>query len=78
MWKLFDLVIGRRGAVPTLIEWDSSIPDWPVLKGEAGNDTLKGGGGRDILKGGPGKDKLFGGPGRDKLNGGPGRDVQRQ
>jgi hypothetical protein len=35
VWKLFDIVIGRRGPVPTLIEWDSTIPDWPVLKAEA-------------------------------------------
>jgi uncharacterized protein (UPF0276 family) len=21
--------------VPTLIEWDSKIPDWPILKAEA-------------------------------------------
>ena len=35
VWKLFDLVISRRGAAPTLIEWDSDIPDWPILKAEA-------------------------------------------
>ncbi|KOF15243.1 hypothetical protein AC244_24570 [Ensifer adhaerens] len=35
VWKLFDIVIGRCGRIPTLIEWDSAIPDWPVLKGEA-------------------------------------------
>lgn len=35
VWKLYDIVIGRRGAVPTLIEWDSAIPAWPVLKAEA-------------------------------------------
>ncbi len=35
VWKLFEIVIGRRGPVPTLIEWDSAIPDWPVLKAEA-------------------------------------------
>ncbi|MCP3460210.1 DUF692 domain-containing protein [Bradyrhizobium sp. CCGUVB23] len=35
VWKLFEIVIQRRGPVPTLIEWDSSIPDWPVLKAEA-------------------------------------------
>ena len=35
VWKLFDIVIGRRGLVPTLVEWDSDIPDWPVLKAEA-------------------------------------------
>ncbi|RWC41171.1 MAG: DUF692 domain-containing protein [Mesorhizobium sp.] len=35
VWKLFDVVIGRCGPLPTLIEWDSDIPDWPVLKAEA-------------------------------------------
>jgi hypothetical protein len=35
VWRLFDIVIGRSGPVPTLIEWDGNIPDWPVLKAEA-------------------------------------------
>jgi uncharacterized protein (UPF0276 family) len=35
VWKLFEIMIGRCGAVPTLIEWDSKIPDWPILKAEA-------------------------------------------
>ncbi len=35
VWKLFDIVIGRCGPLPTLIEWDSDIPEWPVLKAEA-------------------------------------------
>ncbi|MCT7377507.1 DUF692 domain-containing protein [Chelativorans salis] len=35
VWKLYEIVIGRRGPVPTLVEWDSDIPDWPVLKAEA-------------------------------------------
>jgi uncharacterized protein len=35
VWKLFEIVIRRRGPVPTLIEWDSNIPDWPILKAEA-------------------------------------------
>jgi uncharacterized protein (UPF0276 family) len=35
VWKLYDIVIGRCGPVPTLVEWDSQIPDWPVLKAEA-------------------------------------------
>lgn len=35
VWKLYDVVIRRRGPVPTLIEWDSKIPDWPVLQAEA-------------------------------------------
>src|SRR6266446_4891899 len=35
VWKLFEIVIERCGPVPTLIEWDSRIPDWPILKAEA-------------------------------------------
>jgi uncharacterized protein (UPF0276 family) len=35
VWKLYGIVIGRTGPIPTLIEWDSAIPDWPVLKAEA-------------------------------------------
>ena len=35
VWKLYELVIARRGPVPTLIEWDSEIPAWPILKAEA-------------------------------------------
>jgi uncharacterized protein len=35
VWKLYEIVIQRSGPVSTLIEWDSAIPDWPVLKAEA-------------------------------------------
>jgi uncharacterized protein len=35
VWKLYEIVVQRRGGVPTLIEWDSKIPDWPVLQAEA-------------------------------------------
>ncbi len=35
VWTLFDIVLGRCGPIPTLVEWDSKIPDWPVLKAEA-------------------------------------------
>jgi uncharacterized protein len=35
VWKLFDVVIGQCGPIPTLVEWDSAIPDWPVLEAEA-------------------------------------------
>ena len=35
VWKLYDIVIGRCGPVPTLVEWDSDIPDWSILKAEA-------------------------------------------
>jgi uncharacterized protein (UPF0276 family) len=35
VWKLFDTVIGQYGPIPTLVEWDSDLPDWPLLKAEA-------------------------------------------
>jgi uncharacterized protein len=35
VWRLFEIVIGQYGPIPTLVEWDSSIPDWPILKAEA-------------------------------------------
>ncbi|TBC86517.1 DUF692 domain-containing protein [Rhizobium leguminosarum] len=35
VWKLYDIVIARRGPIPTLVEWDSNIPDWPILRAEA-------------------------------------------
>jgi len=35
VWKLFEIVIGQCGPIPTLVEWDSNIPDWPILKSEA-------------------------------------------
>lgn len=35
VWALFEGVVARCGPVPTLVEWDSSIPEWPVLRAEA-------------------------------------------
>jgi hypothetical protein len=35
VWKLYEIVVSCIGPTPTLIEWDSKIPDWPVLKAEA-------------------------------------------
>src|SRR5271168_3160928 len=35
VWNLFEIVISRCGAIPTLIEWDSNIPEWPILRAEA-------------------------------------------
>jgi uncharacterized protein (UPF0276 family) len=35
VWALFESVIERCGPVPTLVEWDSNVPDWPVLRAEA-------------------------------------------
>lgn len=35
VWKLYEIVIGQCGPIPTLVEWDNDVPDWPVLKSEA-------------------------------------------
>lgn len=35
VWALFETVVGRAGPIPTLIEWDSEIPEWPRLAAEA-------------------------------------------
>ncbi len=35
VWKLFESVVERAGPIPTLIEWDSAIPEWPRLEAEA-------------------------------------------
>ena len=35
VWKLYEIVIARCGPIPTLIEWDSKIPDWPILQGRS-------------------------------------------
>jgi len=35
VWDLFSHVIARTGPLPTLIEWDASVPDWPTLQAEA-------------------------------------------
>jgi uncharacterized protein (UPF0276 family) len=35
IWTLYAQVIGRTGALPTLIEWDNDVPDWPTLCAEA-------------------------------------------
>jgi uncharacterized protein (UPF0276 family) len=35
VWKLYEIVIAKAGPLPTLIEWDSNIPEWPVLEAEA-------------------------------------------
>lgn len=35
VWDLFAYAVRRMGPVPTLIEWDAHVPDWPTLKAEA-------------------------------------------
>lgn len=35
VWAHYAVVIARAGPIATLIEWDSDIPEWPVLLAEA-------------------------------------------
>jgi uncharacterized protein (UPF0276 family) len=35
VWTLYAETIAQGGARPTLIEWDTDVPDWPVLEAEA-------------------------------------------
>ena len=35
VWGLFAHTVERAGAIPTLVEWDSEVPGWPVLMAEA-------------------------------------------
>ena len=35
VWDLYEIVVRQAGPIATLVEWDSDLPDWPVLKSEA-------------------------------------------
>jgi uncharacterized protein (UPF0276 family) len=35
VWALYAHTIARSGPRPTLIEWDTDVPDWPTLRAEA-------------------------------------------
>jgi len=35
VWELYKLTLSLTGPLPSLIEWDAEIPDWPVLAAEA-------------------------------------------
>ena len=35
VWALLDYTLDRSGPKPTLVEWDTDVPDWPVLEAEA-------------------------------------------
>jgi uncharacterized protein (UPF0276 family) len=39
VWALYAEVIAAHGPMPTLIEWDTDVPDWPVLAAEAARAT---------------------------------------
>lgn len=35
VWALYAEVIAKTGSLPTLVEWDNDVPEWPVLRAEA-------------------------------------------
>ena len=35
VWTLYAHLIARTGPIPTLIEWDNNLPDWPTLRAQA-------------------------------------------
>ena len=35
VWGLYTHLIAGAGPLPTLIEWDSDVPAWPILKSQA-------------------------------------------
>jgi len=35
VWDLYQSVVAEEGSIPTLIEWDADVPDWPILFAEA-------------------------------------------
>lgn len=35
VWALLDYTLARSGPKPILVEWDTNIPDWQVLRAEA-------------------------------------------
>lgn len=41
VWKLYEAALERFGPVPTLIEWDTDVPELAVLLDEAGRARLR-------------------------------------
>jgi uncharacterized protein (UPF0276 family) len=35
VWSLLDYTLAKSGPKPVLIEWDTDVPDWPILRNEA-------------------------------------------
>ncbi|MBL4598145.1 MAG: DUF692 domain-containing protein [Rhizobiaceae bacterium] len=35
VWELYKQVLSKTGPLPSLIEWDNDVPEWPVLAEEA-------------------------------------------
>ncbi len=35
VWSLLDYTLAQTGPKPVLVEWDTDVPDWPILRDEA-------------------------------------------
>jgi len=35
VWNLYEHTLHKIGARPTLIEWDTDVPSWDILAGQA-------------------------------------------
>ncbi|KEJ89961.1 MNIO family bufferin maturase [Sulfitobacter donghicola] len=35
VWALLDYTLARSGPKPILVEWDTDVPEWPILRAEA-------------------------------------------
>ncbi|MCT8159771.1 DUF692 domain-containing protein [Pseudoruegeria sp. SHC-113] len=35
VWEMYRYTLAKGGAKPSLIEWDTDVPEWPVLEAEA-------------------------------------------
>lgn len=35
VWQLYRLTLSKTGPLPSLIEWDNEVPEWPILAAEA-------------------------------------------
>ncbi|MEP5729127.1 MAG: DUF692 domain-containing protein [Sulfitobacter sp.] len=40
VWNLLTRVLDTTGPAPVLVEWDTDVPDWPVLREEAARAAL--------------------------------------
>ncbi|KIN61652.1 DUF692 domain containing protein [Sulfitobacter noctilucae] len=40
VWTLLDMALAKTGPMPVLVEWDTDVPDWSVLKAEAAHAAL--------------------------------------
>lgn len=40
VWALLDYTLARSGPKPVLVEWDTDVPEWPILRAEADRAAL--------------------------------------